>query len=231
MTAALLEWLNILLRWAHVMVGILWIGTSFFFIWLDASLKKRAGQDPDIAGESWMVHGGGFYLAEKYTVAPERMPDELHWFKYEAYFTWVTGFLLLVVDLLFRRRRLPDRQATKLPLDPAWAIVLSAGSLAAGWFIYDAICASPRSAQKTAPLAVALFVEIAVFTFFYHGVFSDRAAFLHVGALIGTIMAASVFFIIIPNQKIVVADLHGGAKARPGARQAGARSARCTTTT
>jgi uncharacterized membrane protein len=94
MTAATVEWLNIVLRWAHVMFGILWIGTSFFFIWLEASLKRREDQSPDIAGESWMVHGGGFYLAEKYVVAPERMPDQLHWFKYEAYFTWLTGFLL-----------------------------------------------------------------------------------------------------------------------------------------
>ena len=211
------------------MAGIAWIGTSFFFIWLEASLKKRAGQDPGIAGETWMVHGGGFYLAEKYAVAPERMPDELHWFKYEAYFTWLTGFLLLAVIYYFGADAfLIDRD--KLPLDPAWAMILSAGSLAAGWFIYDGMCKSPLG-QKTGPLALALFVEIAAFTFFYHGVFSDRAAFLHVGALIGTIMAASVFFIIIPNQKKVVADLHRRAQARPGARGSRRGSARCTTTT
>ena len=223
MTAAVLEWLNILLRWAHVMFGILWIGTSFFFIWLDASLKKRAGQDPDIAGESWMVHGGGFYLAEKYMVAPERLPDELHWFKYEAYFTWVTGILLLVVIYYFGAEAfLIDRD--KAPLDPAWAIVLSAGSLAAGWFIYDRLCKS-AARQKTGPLAVALFAEIAVFTFFYHGVFSDRAAFLHVGALIGTIMAVSVFAVIIPNQKKVVADLLAGRRPDPAlGKQARQRS-------
>ena len=208
MAAATVEWLNLLLRWAHVMFGILWIGTSFFFIWLEASLKRREGQPPDIAGESWMVHGGGFYLAEKYVVAPERMPPELHWFKYEAYFTWLTGFLLLVVVYyLGADAFLIDRD--KVALAPAWAIILSAGSLAAGWFIYDAMCRS-QLGQKTGPLAVALFAEIAAFTFFYHGVFSDRAAFLHVGALIGTIMAASVFAVIIPNQKKVVADLIAG---------------------
>ena len=223
MTAAVLEWLNILLRWAHVMFGILWIGTSFFFIWLDASLKKRAGQDPDIAGESWMVHGGGFYLAEKYMVAPERLPDELHWFKYEAYFTWVTGILLLVVIYYFGAEAfLIDRD--KAPLEPAWAIVLSAGSLTAGWFIYDRLCKSELG-TKTGPLAVALFAEIAVFTFFYHGVFSDRAAFLHVGALIGTIMAVSVFAVIIPNQKKVVADLLAGRRPDPAlGKQARQRS-------
>jgi uncharacterized membrane protein len=223
MTAIILEWLNALLRWAHVMTGIAWIGTSFFFIWLEASLKRRDGQDPGIAGETWMVHGGGFYLAEKYAVAPERMPDELHWFKYEAYFTWITGFLLLAVVYYFGADAfLIDKD--KVSLDPVWASLLSAGSLVAGWFIYDGLCRSPLG-SKTGPLAVALFIEIAAFTFFYHGVFSDRAAFLHVGALIGTIMAASVFFVIIPNQKIVVADLIAGRE--PDARlgqQAGQRS-------
>jgi uncharacterized membrane protein len=223
MTAAILEWLNALLRWAHVMTGIAWIGTSFFFIWLEASLKKRAGQDPNIAGETWMVHGGGFWLAEKYAVAPERMPDELHWFKYEAYFTWLTGFLLLCVVYYFDANAfLIDKD--KAPLDPRWAVLLSTGSLVAGWFIYDAICKSPIG-RNTARLAIALFIEIAAFTFFYHAVFSDRAAFLHVGALIGTIMAASVFFIIIPNQKIVVADLQAGRKPDPRlGQQAGQRS-------
>ena len=213
MTTIILEWLNVLLRWAHVMFGIGWIGTSFFFIWLDQSLRKRAGQRPDIAGDSWMVHGGGFYLTEKFTVAPERLPEELHWFKYEAYFTLVTGILLLIVVYYFGAEGLLiDRD--KIQLDPAWAIILSAGSLVAGWFIYDAMCRSSFG-NKTGPLAIALFVEIAAFTFFYHAIFSDRAAFLHVGALIGTIMAASVFAVIIPNQKKVVADLIAGRKPDP----------------
>lgn len=223
MSAVILEWLNALIRWAHIMTGIAWIGNSFFFIWLEATLRKREGQAPGIVGETWMVHGGGFWRSEKFAVAPERMPDELHWFKYEAYFTWLTGFLLLAIVYYFGADAfLIDRD--KLPLDPAWAITLSIGSLAAGWFIYDGICKSPLG-QKTGPLAVALFVEITAFTFFYHSVFSDRAAFLHVGALIGTIMAASVFFIIIPNQKIVVADLMAGRKPDPRlGQQAGQRS-------
>jgi uncharacterized membrane protein len=213
MTAVLLEWLNALLRWAHVMAGIAWIGTSFHFIWLDASLRRRQGGDPGVAGETWMVHGGGFYLAEKYLVAPERMPEELHWFKYEAYFTWLTGFLLLaVVYYLGASAFLIDRG--KAPLDPVWASMLSAGSLAAGWLIYDAMCRSSLGG-KTGPLAAALFAEIALFTFFYHAVFSDRAAFLHVGALIGTLMAASVFFVIIPNQKKAVAELIAGRRPDP----------------
>lgn len=223
MTAVLLEWLNALIRWAHIMAGIAWIGSSFFFIWLEAALKRRDGQDPGIAGEVWMVHGGGFYLAEKYKVAPERMPDELHWFKYEAYFTLITGLLLLVVVYYFGASAfLIDK--SKLPLDPAWAIMLSAGSLVAGWVIYDALCRSPIG-QSRKWLAIALFLQIAAFTFFYHGVFSDRAAFLHVGAMIGTIMASSVFFVIIPNQKKVVADLVAGRKPDPALGiQAGQRS-------
>ncbi|MDQ3558765.1 MAG: urate hydroxylase PuuD [Pseudomonadota bacterium] len=223
MTAAAVEWLNILLRWAHVMFGILWIGTSFFFIWLEASLRKREGQGPGIAGESWMVHGGGFYLAEKYAVAPERMPPELHWFKYEAYFTLLTGLALLaLIYYAGAEAFLIDRD--KVALDHAWAIMLSAGSLAAGWFIYDAMVKSPLG-ERTGPLAVALFVEIAAFTFFYHGVFADRAAFLHVGALIGTIMATSVFAVIIPNQRKVVADLLAGRKPDPAlGKQARQRS-------
>ncbi len=223
MTAVILDWLNAVLRWAHIMAAIAWIGTSFFFIWLEASLRRREGQAPGIAGESWMVHGGGFFLAEKYEVAPERLPEELHWFKYEAYFTWITGFLLLVIIYyLGADAFLIDR--AKVPLDPVWASVLSAGSLAAAWFIYDAMIKSPLG-EKTGWLAFWLFVEIAAFTFFYHGVFSDRAAFMHVGAMIGTIMAASVFLVIIPNQKKVVADLVAGRKPDPAlGRQAGQRS-------
>jgi uncharacterized membrane protein len=204
------------------MAGIAWIGTSFFFIWLEASLKKRDGQAPGIAGETWMVHGGGFYLAEKYAVAPDRLPDELHWFKYEAYFTWITGFLLLVVIYYFGAEAfLIDRD--KVPLSPVWASLLSAGSLAAAWFIYNAMIR--WLGGNAGWLAFWLFVEIAAFTFFYHGVFSDRAAFLHVGAMIGTIMAASVFLVIIPNQKKVVADLIAGRKPDPAlGREAGQRS-------
>jgi len=223
MTAVILDWLNAVLRWAHIMAGIAWIGSSFFFIWLEASLKRRAHHSDEIAGETWMVHGGGFYLAEKYKVAPERLPDELHWFKYEAYFTWLTGFLLLVVIYyLGADAFLIDRD--KVALDPVWASILSAGSLAVAWFVYDAMLKSPLGG-RTGWLAFWLFVEIAAFTFFYHGVFSDRAAFLHVGAMIGTIMAASVFLVIIPNQKKVVADLVAGRKPDPElGKQAGQRS-------
>lgn len=207
MTAILFDWLSLLVRWAHVMFGIMWIGTSFYFIWLDASLRKRK-DDPEIAGESWQVHGGGFYLAEKYVVAPKRLPNELHWFKYEAYFTWITGFALLAIiyywgaETFLIGTNVPD-------MAPGLAVGLSMASLLVGWIVYDLVCRSPLG-RNTGMLAVCVFVLIALSTFFYTYAFSGRAAFLHIGAFIGTIMAANVFFIIIPNQKETVAALLKG---------------------
>ncbi|HEX2255980.1 MAG TPA: urate hydroxylase PuuD, partial [Afifellaceae bacterium] len=132
MAAAVVEWIELLLRWAHVMVAILWIGTSFLFIWLDDSLRRRGSQPEGVAGDSWLVHGGGFYRAEKYRVAPDGLPQELHWFRYEAYLTWVSGFLLLaIIYYLGAEAYLIDRD--KLDLAPWQAIVLSAGSLVGGW--------------------------------------------------------------------------------------------------
>lgn len=208
MIASLMDWLELLLRWAHMMIGIMWIGTSFFFIWLDQSLRKRAFADPGIAGETWMVHGGGFYQTEKYLVAPEKLPEELHWFKYEAYFTWITGFLLMAVIYYFGAETfLIDK--SKADFLPWQAITISVVSLIAGWIIYDLICRSPLG-QKTGPLALSVFLLIALASWGYTQVFSGRAAFLHIGAFIGTIMAANVFAIIIPGQKKVVADLLEG---------------------
>src|SRR5919198_5866508 len=136
------DWISLALRWAHVMVGIMWIGTSFHFIWLDASLRREQGMGEGLAGASWMVHGGGFYRATKYLVAPPEMPADLHWFKYEAYFTWITGFLLLaIVYYLNADAFLIDPGV--LDLSPAVAIAISIGSLGAGWLIYYAICRSP----------------------------------------------------------------------------------------
>jgi uncharacterized membrane protein len=218
MTAALAEWIELLLRWAHVMVAILWIGTSFLFIWLDDSLRRRSGQPEGLAGDSWLVHGGGFYRAEKYRVAPDGLPAELHWFRYEAYLTWVSGFLLLaVVYYLGAESYLIDRE--KLDLAPWQAIVLSAGSLVGGWVVYDLICKSPLG-RRTGPLAAAVFALIAAAAYFYLSIFTDRAAFLHVGAFIGTLMAASVFFVIIPNQRVAVAELMAGRRPDPALGEA-----------
>ena len=208
MLSSLMDWVSLLLRWAHVMAGIMWIGTSFYFIWLDASLRKRADQAEGIAGESWMVHGGGFYRIDKFMVAPATLPEELHWFKYEAYLTWLTGFLLLAVIYYWGAEVfLVDK--TRLDISPTIAIIISVASLIAGWICYDLICRSPIG-RDTGLLAVAVFVLTAIASYGYFQVFPGRAAFLHLGAFIGTIMAANVFAIIIPNQKKVVAALVAG---------------------
>jgi uncharacterized membrane protein len=213
MSAVLWDWISLLLRWAHVMLGILWIGTSFHFIWLDASLRREPDQPDGLAGGSWMVHGGGFYHAEKYLVAPPNLPAQLHWFKYEAYFTWLTGFLLLgVVYYLGAEEFLIDPQV--MALSPAAAIAISIGGLAAGWIAYDALCRSPMG-QNTALLVTAVFALVVGAAYAFTEVFSGRAAFIHVGAFIGTIMTGNVFFIIIPNQKKTVAAMLAGQKPDP----------------
>ncbi|RCK54272.1 cysteine desulfurase [Thalassospira profundimaris] len=207
------DWINLILRWAHVITGIAWIGSSFYFVWLDLSLRKRPGMDEGVYGEAWMVHGGGFYHVNKWMVAPAKMPDDLHWFKYEAYFTWLTGFALLVTMYYWSAESyLIDPSV--MPMTKWDAILTGLMSLVAGWFIYDFICKSPIG-RKTSTLAVALFIQIMAFAWLYTHVFSGRGAFIHVGALIGTMMAANVFRIIIPNQKKVVASLMAGEKPDP----------------
>jgi len=213
MDPILLDWLSLFVRWAHVMLGIGWIGTSFFFVWLDMSLRTNTNAPKGVGGESWMVHGGGFYRAQKYLVAPEALPKELHWFKYEAYYTWVSGFLLLCLVYYFQARAfLIDPRV--LSLEPVQAIALSAGALTAGWFVYDRLCKSPLG-KRTRWLGLAVFLLVIAFAFFFTQIFSGRAAFLHIGALLGTIMSANVFFVIIPNQKLVVADLIAGRRPDP----------------
>ncbi len=208
MMSSLLDWVSLLLRWAHVMTGIMWIGTSFYFIWLDASLRKLKESNPNLAGESWMVHGGGFYQVEKYLVAPQTMPEELHWFKYEAYLTWLSGFLLLVVLYYWGAESFLVR-ADGPASAPGAAIGISVASLLAGWLIYDTLCRSPIG-RKTDLLAICVFILIALAAFGYTQVYPGRAAFLHIGVFVGTIMAANVFAVIIPNQKKVVAALLKG---------------------
>ncbi|MEM7223335.1 MAG: urate hydroxylase PuuD [Pseudomonadota bacterium] len=207
------EWISLLLRWTHLIVGIAWIGSSFYFIWLDLSLRRRDGLPEGVAGETWMVHGGGFYQAQKYLVAPPSLPAELHWFKYEAYFTWITGFLLLAVIYYWGAESfLIDPQV--LALEPWVAILLSLGLLAGGWIAYDLLCKSPLG-KNTGLLAVLVFVLTIVAAVIFTHIFSGRAAFLHVGAFLGTIMAANVFFVIIPNQKKTVAAMTAGEEPDP----------------
>jgi uncharacterized membrane protein len=202
------EWLNFAVRWLHVITAIAWIGSSFYFIALDLGLVKRPGLPVGAYGEEWQVHGGGFYHIQKYLVAPASMPEHLTWFKWESYATWLSGFALLCVvyyggaDLF-----LIDR--TVLDIEPWQAICLSLASLAVGWILYDLLCKSPLG-KNTWGLMVFLYGVLIAMAWGYTQVFTGRAAFLHLGAFTATIMSANVFFIIIPNQKIVVADLIAG---------------------
>ena len=213
MDILLAEWLSLLLRWAHLIVGIAWIGSSFYFIWLDLGLKKRTDLPEGVAGESWMVHGGGFYHARKFMVAPPALPEELHWFKYEAYFTWITGFLLLALIYYWGAESfLIDPRV--LALEPWAAILISLAVLAGGWIAYDLLCRSPLGRNATL-LALLVFVFSVAAAYGLGLLFSGRAAFLHVGAMLGTIMAGNVFFVIIPNQKKAVAAMLAGEQPEP----------------
>lgn len=205
MSAFILDWLNLIFRWAHLVVGIGWIGTSFYFIALDLSLRKRERMNEGVYGTAWEVHGGGFYHVEKYLVAPQELPPDLVWYKWEAYLTWVTGFALLVVQYYWNANAyLIDRAV--LPLLPSQAIVISVLSLVAGWFIYDQLCRSPIGKNPTL-LAVAVFVLIVAAAYMFTHVYSGRGALIHVGSFVGTIMAVNVFGVIIPNQKKITASL------------------------
>jgi uncharacterized membrane protein len=208
MTSFLADWLNLLLRWAHLIAGISWIGTSFYFVALDYSLRKREAMNPGVLGTAWEVHGGGFYHVEKYLSAPRHLPEDLIWFKWEAYLTWLTGFLLLIVQFYWN--------ADTYLIDPAvrpmrWydAVAISIGGLIAGWVIYDGLCRSPL-ARDPRHLAAGVFLLIVAASWGFTHVFSGRGALIHIGALIGTIMAANVFAIIIPNQRRITAALIAG---------------------
>ena len=202
------EWLNLLLRWAHMVVAIGWIGTSFYFMALDYTLTKRERMNEGVLGTSWQVHGGGFYHVEKYTVAPPKLPDILHWFTWEAYLTWATGFGLLIVQYYVHASTYLIDPAV-MPLEPWQAIAISVASLTAGWFIYDGLCRT-KVGDNTVLLALAVLALILIATVLYTKVFSGRGAFIHVGALVGTIMSANVFAVIVPNQKKMIAQMIAG---------------------
>jgi uncharacterized membrane protein len=211
MTIDWAEWLNLALRWLHLTAGIAWIGSSFYFIWLDNHLKPPA--TGEASGEVWSVHGGGFYHKQKYQVAPAQMPDDLHWFKWEAYFTWLSGFSLLVlVYYLGARSFLID--PAKAALSPASAIAVGLFALVAGWVFYDRLCRSAlgRSNRLTGALWFGFLLAAAIGL---NALFSARGAYMHIGAMIGTAMVGNVFFVIIPGQRQVVADLIAGRVPRP----------------
>lgn len=208
MTAFLLDWLNLLIRWAHLIVAIGWIGASFYFVWLDFSLRRRERMNPGVYGTSWMVHGGGFYHVEKYAVAPPELPPDLHWFKWEAYLTLLTGLGLMVVQYYLNARAyLID--TTVMDLTPVGAVAISLLSLAGGFLVYDALCRSPLG-RRPALLVLLVFLLILGASWLFSHVFSGRGALIHAGAFIGTIMAVNVFAVIIPNQRIMVGQLMRG---------------------
>ncbi len=205
----IMPWLNMAVRWLHVIAGIAWIGSSFYFIWLDNSLRPQKGDsEKGVAGSLWAVHGGGFYHKTKYRVAPDHMPDHLHWFKWEAYTTWLSGFALLVLMYyLSADLYLVDR--AKLDLTNIQASALGLGALIFGWLVYDGMCRSPLR-KNDALLGALWFVTLIAMAFALNKVFSGRGAMMHVGAIIGTVMAANVFIIIIPNQRKTVAAMLAG---------------------
>ncbi len=208
MEATFHEWISLFLRWAHIIAAIGWIGSSFYFMGLDGSLKKRKGLPKGVKGENWTVHGGGFYHIVKYEVAPEGMPDDLQWFKWESYLTWLSGFFMLVVTYYWGAKGLLiDREVMDLTVGQA--IGISVGSLALGWIAYDLLCKSPLKRWPVAMFGV-LFVGLTALAWGFGEVFSARAAWLHVGAVIATMMTGNVFLVIIPNSKIVVEDLKAG---------------------
>ncbi len=205
-TTILLHWAEFAVRWLHVVTAIAWIGSSFYFIALDLGLNRNVPGPAD--GEEWQVHGGGFYHIQKYMVAPSQMPEHLTWFKWESYWTWLSGAALLIL-LYWVGAELYLIDWTVMELAPWQAIAISALSLALGWVAYDLLCKS-RLGETPTLLMLILFAIIVAISWGYAQVFSGRAALLHVGALTATIMTANVAMIIIPNQKIVVADLKAG---------------------
>ena len=202
------DWAALAIRWVHVVTAFAWIGSSFYFIALDLGLQKAPGLPDKAHGEEWQVHGGGFYHITKYLVAPERLPEHLTWFKWESYSTWLSGVAMLMV-LYWAQSELYLIDPAKLALAPWGAMLISALSLAVGWVIYDRLCKS-RLGENPTTLMLLLFVALVAMAWGYDQVFTGRAALLHLGAFTATIMTANVAMIIIPNQRIVVADLKAG---------------------
>jgi len=218
MEAYLLDWVNLLLRWTHVIVAIAWIGSSFYFVFLDFSLKKPT--DPaliakGVDGELWAVHGGGFYNPQKYLVAPKSLPDHLHWFYWESYWTWMSGFALFLVLYLFNASTfLIDKNVHDW--SPAAAVTAALAFLAAFWFVYDAICRIFAQRERgDLIVGVLVFVFVVVASWLACHFFAGRAAFLMAGAMIATAMSANVFFWIIPGQRTVIAQMKAGQPVDP----------------
>ncbi len=202
MEAHIIEWLNLSVRWIHMITGIAWIGASFYFIFLENNLNRRQDLRPELAGNLWAIHGGGFYYLEKYKIAPKPVPEHLHWFKWEAYFTWISGITLLFIVYYYN--------ASIYMLDPSvaeisttTAISIGIATMIIGWLIYDLLCKSVL-VNKQYLFAIIGFLLVTALAYGLSQYLSARAAYIHVGAMLGTLMAANVFFVIIPAQKAMV---------------------------
>ena len=207
-----LEFLGMLVRWLHVIAGIAWVGSSFYFIWLDNSLEApppdSEAAKKGVGGELWAVHGGGFYNPQKYLVAPAALPEKLHWFKWEAYTTWLSGTALLVLVYWLKAGVMMVEPNIRV-LSAGQAVGLGAASMAGSWLVYDLLCKSPLG-RRDGWLGLVVFALIAALSWSLARTFGGRATFIHVGTAIGTIMAGNVFFVIIPSQKRMVAAMRAG---------------------
>ena len=209
----LVDYAGMLVRWLHVVAAIAWIGSSFYFVWLDNHLRPADPPEEGVAGELWSVHGGGFYNSRKYRLAPARLPSHLHWFKWEAYWTWISGFALLALVYYSRPRELlisPDRPG----LGTWGAVAISVGALAVAYPVYDALCRSPLGANGLVLAAVGTVASAAAFQGLTY-VFGGRGAFLQIGSMLGTVMAANVLMVIIPGQRRSVAAMREGREPDP----------------
>ena len=217
METYLLDWANLLVRWLHLITGVAWIGASFYFVMLDTSLRKpvkKEDSERGVTGELWAVHGGGVYHSQKFLVGPlgEPLSEHLHWSKWEAYTTWLSGMgLLAIVYWIGAKTYLIDQQV--MALTPLQAIGISIAFLVGGWLIYNTLCRALRG--KETLLTAIIFILVIIASWGLFQLFSARAAFLHVGAMIGTIMVANVFFQIIPGQKKMVAEIKAGSAVDP----------------
>ena len=212
-----LEWLNLIVRWLHMITGIAWIGASFYFVWLDNTIRPPAPgselAEKGVSGELWAVHGGGFYNPQKYLVAPATLPKELHWFKWEAYSTWLSGFALLTIVYYFNAQAMMVDKAVA-DLSSWQAIGIGIGSLLVGWTVYDLLCRSKLGKHDLA-FGVVMFAFLVASTYVLNKYLSGRAAYIHVGAMIGTMMVANVLMLIIPGQRKMVEAMTAGQKPDP----------------
>ncbi len=218
-----MEWMNIVVRVMHITFGIAWIGASFYFVFLENALNRTENVRDELAGNLWAIHGGGFYYLEKFKTAPKQIPKHLHWFKYEAYFTWLSGFSLLFIVYYFDAKGfLIDNNV--YPMSTLAAIVTGIGSFIVGWLLYDILCKTSL-VKKGIWFALTGLVIACFFAWFYTHVFSARAAYIHFGAMLGSIMVANVFFVIIPAQKAMVQAAREGKPLNPAlGKHAGLRS-------